>query len=266
MEAVAGRDLGQFRRWYSQAGTPELTVRDDWDEDSGTIRSRVTAHAAHAGAGAQEPLVIPLAMGLLGDAGNLRLTLEGRGSRSGDGGQHAYGAAGGCRGAELFVFTGLPERPVPSLLRDFSAPVRVDYPYTPENLQALASRDDNGFVRWDAMQQLMVMKLHELQQDDEPTTLDALLTDAVAAVLTQPDDPAVRAELLRLPSESYLTELASHGGGADVHAIHRSRESLARYAGAMRCAITGRRPLRACAWMKPMSPSPGRLVGAPLPT
>jgi aminopeptidase N len=226
MEAVAGRDLGQFKRWYSQAGTPELTVRDDWDADSGTYTLRVSQQTPPTpGQAHKEPLLIPLAMGLLGDAGNLRLTIEGQ-STDPETADNTHTVLLLDAAEQSYRFTGLPERPVPSLLRDFSAPVRIDYPYTPANLQALASRDDNGFVRWDAMQQLMVMKLHELQQDDEPTTLDALLTDAVAAVLTQPDDPAVRAELLRLPSESYLTELASHGGGADVHAIHRSREAL----------------------------------------
>jgi aminopeptidase N len=81
-------------------------------------------------------------------------------------------------------------------------------------------------VRWDAVQQLMVMKLQELQCNAAATELDGLLIEATAAVLGQGGDPAIRADMLRLPSENYLVELASHAGGADVQAIHSGREHL----------------------------------------
>ena len=226
MEDASGIDLTQFRRWYSQAGTPELTVRDEWDEG----RGRYTLHVSQdtpptPGQDEKEPLVIPLAMGLLGDAGNLRLSLEGEVPDS-DTADNTHRVLLVDRAEQSFVFTGLPEKPVPSLLRGFSAPVRVDYPYRREDLLALASRDDDGFVRWDAMQQLMVAAINDLQTATAPPGLDPLLREAVAAVMAQPDDPAIAADMLRLPSESYLAELAGHAGGIDPVAIHRARETL----------------------------------------
>ncbi|MEE4278373.1 MAG: aminopeptidase N [Halieaceae bacterium] len=231
MEEASGVDLTQFRRWYSQAGTPELTVRDRWDEAAGVYHLDIRQHTPPTpGQEEKEPLVIPLAMGLLGEAGNLRVSLEGDAAdfTSEDNTQRVLIVD---RESQSFSFRGLPEKPVPSLLRGFSAPVRVDYPYSREDLLALASRDDDGFVRWDAMQQLMVTALQELQElprEVSTQDLDPMLAAAVAAIVADPGDPAIAADMLRLPSESYLAELAAHGGGVDPLAIHRARETLRR--------------------------------------
>jgi aminopeptidase N len=229
MADASGRDLSQFERWYTQAGTPRLTVRDDYDAATGRYRLTVRqATPATPGQTVKAPLVIPLAMGLLGEAGNLRLQLEGEtlaGAGAGESADNTHRVLIIDREEQEFVFVGLPERPVPSLLRGFSAPVRVDFPYARADLVALASRDDDGFVRWDAMQQLMVAVLGDLQAGAQ--SVDALLLDAVRAVLgAAAAEPAVSADMLRLPSEAYLVELASHAGGADVRAIHGAREAL----------------------------------------
>ncbi|MDP5070605.1 MAG: aminopeptidase N, partial [Congregibacter sp.] len=229
MEDASGQTLADFKRWYAQAGTPELTIRDSWDEEQGVYRLSVAQQTpATPGQSVKDPLVIPLAMGLLGEAGNLRLTLEGEVPNV-ESNDNTHRVLIVDEATQEFCFTQLPERPVPSLLRGFSAPVRIDYPYSPEQLLALVSRDDDEFVRWDAMQQLMVSALHHLQAETDHSpdpVLDPLLEEAVNAICVQPLDPAVQADMLRLPSETYLAELASHTGKADVHGIFRARERL----------------------------------------
>ncbi|EED33198.1 aminopeptidase N [gamma proteobacterium NOR5-3] len=226
MEEASGRDLTDFKRWYSQAGTPELTIRDSWDAEQGVYRLSVSQQTPPTpGQPEKEPLVVPLAMGLLGEAGNLRVSLEGE-MPDGETADNTHRILMVDQPHQEFRFTGLPERPTPSLLRGFSAPVRVDYPYTAEQLLALVSRDDDEFVRWDAMQQLMVSALQTLQAEPRRSSLDPLLEEAVNAICSQTLDPAVQADMLRLPSETYLAGLASHHGKADVHGIFRAREAL----------------------------------------
>ncbi|WP_439107532.1 aminopeptidase N [Congregibacter sp.] len=228
MEDASGADLSDFKRWYSQAGTPELKIRDSWDEDQSVYTLSIAQQTPPTpGQAKKAPLVIPLAMGLLGEAGNLRLTLE-KESPDVESEDNTHRTLIVDKPSQEFRFTELPERPTPSLLRGFSAPVRVDYPYTREQLLNLVSRDDDEFVRWDAMQQLMVSALHDLQNDIAISALDPILESAVTAICSQSMDPAVQADMLRLPSETTLTELASHNGKADVHGIFRARESLRR--------------------------------------
>jgi aminopeptidase N len=232
MEDASGLELTAFQRWYGQAGTPELTVRDDWDAASGSYTLTVSQHTPPTpGQAHKAPLVIPLAIGLLGEAGNLRLQLAGE-TPDGGSSDNTHRILVVDREEQSFRFTGLPERPVPALLRGFSAPVRLAYPYTREQLLALMTGDGDGFVRWDAGQQLMVSALREVEaalaRGDEPT-LDPALRSAVASLLAeQAPDPAVAAQMLTLPGESYLVELAAHAGGADIDGIHGAREWLRR--------------------------------------
>ena len=235
MGDAAGTDLERFRRWYSQAGTPELTVRDAWDEATGRYQLTVRQHTPPTpGQSDKAPLVIPLALGLLGDAGNLRLRLAGEaGEAESENNTHRVLVVD--REEQTFTFTDLPERPVPALLRGFSAPVRLDYPYTRQQLGRLMTGDSDGFVRWDAGQQLMVAALAAVQAaqgaGDEPA-LDPLLRAAFEALLEDPAaDPALTALMLTLPGENYLVERAAHAGGADVDAIHGAREWLRRALG-----------------------------------
>ena len=236
MEAASGRDLTDFKRWYSQAGTPQLTIGDAWDAAAGTYTLTLAQHTPPTpGQDKKQPLVIPLAVGLLGDGGPLPIALDGEAPdfEAADNRQRVLLVD---KAAQSFRFTGLAQRPTPALLRGFSAPVRVHYPYTRAQLRALASRDDDGFVRWDAMQQLMVGALADLPNDetrgdeargDEARGEgDAHLRGAVAAIVERPADPAIAADMLRIPSPAYLAELASHSGGVDPHAIHAGREAL----------------------------------------
>ncbi|MHA7816824.1 MAG: aminopeptidase N [Pseudohaliea sp.] len=230
MADATGTDLTAFKRWYAQAGTPELTVTDHWDEAAGAYTLTVRQQTPPTpGQPEKAPLVIPLALGLLGDAGNLRLSLAGEAADA-EQADNTHRVLVLEEGEQSFTFTGLPERPVPALLRGFSAPVRLDYPYTREQLRALMTRDGDGFVRWDAGQQLMVAALDDVQAAlaaGGAPTLDPLLAEACAALLDPAaPDPAVAAAMLALPTESTLVELAAHAGGADIDAIHAAREWL----------------------------------------
>jgi aminopeptidase N len=229
MQDASGVDLSQFRRWYSQAGTPALHVEGDYDAASRRFTLSVRQSCPPTPwQPDKEPLVIPLAMGLLGEAGNLRLQLEDAApdSETADNTQAVLVIDGA---EQHFIFTDVSERPVPSLLRGFSAPVRLDYAYGREELCALMMRDDDGFVRWDAAQQLMVAALGDLQAQHASgatLTLDPLLVEALASLLRDESlEPALVAAMLTLPGENYLAELASHAGGADVQAIHSAREA-----------------------------------------
>jgi len=230
MEEVGDVDLGQFRNWYSQAGTPQLVVRDAYDPDSLQYRLYVEQSCpATPGQADKQPFVIPLAMGLLGEAGNLPLKLAGA-DPDPDTADNTHCVLTVDRPSQTFVFEGVGERPVPSLLRGFSAPVRLDYEYSKEDLFALMSRDDDGFVRWDSAQALATQVIHEVEQQLQaaiPIEIDPLLGVACTGLLADESlDPAMVADMLALPSENYLAELASQAGGANVDTIHGARRAV----------------------------------------
>ena len=131
---------------------------------------------------------------------------------------------------QSFVFEGVAERPVPSLLRGFSAPVRLDYQFSKGDLHALMSRDDDGFVRWDSAQALatrIILEVQDQLQAGAPVAVDGLFTQACSELLADESlDPAMVAAMLALPGEDYLAELASHAGGADVDTLHAAREAV----------------------------------------
>ena len=222
MEEASGRDLTQFRLWYSQAGTPVLRVSDHWDEEAGEYTLTIEQSCGPSpGQPQKQPFVIPLAVGLLGDAGDLRLRLKAEeiDPEQADNTQRILELRQGRR---RFTFIDLPERPVPSLLRGFSAPVRLEYPYSREQLAFLMARDSDGFCRWDAGQQLAVAVIREAA--DAGCAVDALLLNALCDTLEDATlDPAMVAEMWRLPTENTLAELADP---VDVDAIHRGRERV----------------------------------------
>ncbi len=230
MEDASGVDLAQFRNWYFQAGTPLLTLRDEYDAAS----ERYTLHVAQScpptpGQPVKQPFVIPLAMGLLGEAGNLplRLATGGPGPDTADNTHHVLLVD---QPQQSFVFEQVRERPVPSLLRGFSAPVRLDYSFSKADLCALMSRDDDGFVRWDSAQALATRVIHEVEaqiQASANLVVDPLLVEACRSLLVDESlDPAMVAAMLTLPGENYLAELASHTGGANVDTIHNARQAI----------------------------------------
>jgi aminopeptidase N len=128
-------------------------------------------------------------------------------------------------GEQTFTFVDIPARPLPSLLRGFSAPVKLSFPYDRDQLMFLMQHDSDGFNRWDAGQQLSVQVLQELigqYQQGQALQMDQRLVTALATVLGDHSlDQAMVAEMLSMPGEAYLTEISEV---ADVDAIHAARE------------------------------------------
>jgi aminopeptidase N len=227
MEVAGGIDLTQFKRWYSQAGTPQIDCEDAFDAVTGTYRLEVRQHTPTTpGQPDKRPLHIPFALGLLDPEGHdLPLQLVGE----------AAAPPEGTRMLELrqpvetFVFVGCKQPPVPSLLRGFSAPVQVRYPYKDEQLSFLMAHDSDGFNRWDASQTLAQRLLLRMVADAELPVPQSFLEAFRHALQDVAADPALIAEVLRLPAEAYLGDQMPV---VDVDGIHRAREALGACIGA----------------------------------
>ncbi|HXQ49782.1 MAG TPA: aminopeptidase N [Stellaceae bacterium] len=215
-------DLARFRRWYHQAGTPEITIEDRYD--AGARRYELTLRQETPptpGQAVKEPLVIPLAMGLLApDGGDMALSLEGEAK-----------AGGATRvlllkeAQETFRFVDVAAPPVPSLLRGFSAPVRLKG-LTLERLRFLALHDSDPFNRWEASQQVatrILLAMVDAYRAGKVPPVDPELVAVPRASLEDAErDPAFVAEMMTLPSESYLADQLEM---VDVDAIHAAREA-----------------------------------------
>jgi len=220
MEDASGRDLAQFRRWYGQAGTPELEVSDAYDAEQRAYTLTIRQSCPPTpGQPDKQPLHIPFVVGLLGMRGeDLPLRLAGE------------AAPGGTSRVlelrepeEVFRFVDVPVRPVPSLLRGFSAPVKVRYDYDDESLMFLMARDSDGFNRWDAAQ-LLAQRVILRRVADHGLPLPAGFVRAFCQALTDARaDRALLAEVLTLPGESYLSDQMAQ---VDVDGIHRAREAV----------------------------------------
>ncbi|RFF28536.1 MULTISPECIES: aminopeptidase N [unclassified Wenzhouxiangella] len=213
-------DLEQFERWYRQVGTPRVEANTRFDEDSGELALTLAQSLPeHPDNRAIDALMIPVKVGFL-DADNrpLPVTLAGETEP----GPETRLLVLTEKETE-FRFTGLPADALPSLLRDFSAPVKLDYDWSSRDLARLAGFDSDPFSRWRAMRVLSERVLGdwiEGRQDHD----SELLIEAWAAVLEHSDsDPALAAELLSLPSEG---ELAQDRDPVDVEAIHSARNEL----------------------------------------
>ena len=213
-------DLAQFKRWYAQAGTPELQVSDAYDAALGqytlTVRQVCPPTPEQPD---KQPFHIPLALGLLGaDGRDLPLQLAG---------ETTPGAT--TRVLELrdpehiFRFVGVPTRPVPSLLRGFSAPVKLSMDEQDDDLRFRLAHDSDDFNRWDASQTLAVrtvLALIEDRRQGRDWILPASFSAAFERLLSSGADPALTAQVLALPGENYLAEQVAV---VDVEAIHAAR-------------------------------------------
>ena len=237
MEDASGLDLSLFRRWYAQAGTPTLSVREQ--RRDGTLQLVVRQSCDPTpGQPTKQPLPVPLALGLV------------------SGGQDALGAQGAANGFDvgweataivedssadgtvvirldepetIISFRNSPPDGEVSLLRGFSAPVKVDYPRRPGALRRLALHDTDLFARWDAAQTLLanaVLAMVSGTEDatDEALSMVRLLTEAARVAPDDGQSKALIAASLALPNESWLLELAP---GTDILAIVSARDALA---------------------------------------
>ncbi len=227
MADASGTDLSAFRAWYAQAGTPEVSVEDSYDPDA----RRYTLHLAQStpptpGQPAKAPLQIPIVMALLGEDGAMLAPRAG-----GDGIAAIPGGAGEMllelrHAAQDFVFDDVSGRPVPSLLRGFSAPVQLRG-LSPASLRFLATHDTDPFVRWDSGQQYatdVLLRLVDGLRRGEAPAPDRGMVDAARVTLARADaDPAFAAEALALPG---LGVVADRMAVADHEGVHLARQLM----------------------------------------
>lgn len=212
MEDASGVDLKQFRIWYSQCGTPILQVTDEYDQQNKTYKLTIKQHTPETpDQPDKQPLHIPVKMGLLDAQGNevhhALLQLK--------------------QAEETFTFNHIPSAPVPSLIRGFSAPVKIQYNYTDAMLELLFKHDTDLFNRWEAGQKYainLILRLITQYQHNEPLHIEDKFIPAFQHVMhTAQEDALMLAELLIIPSERYLAEQMSV---IDVDAVHAAREYL----------------------------------------
>ena len=223
MEDASGKDLAQFRRWYAQAGTPELTVQRTYDAAAGTLTLDVAQMTPPtAGQPDKQPLHIPLRVGLLGqDGASLPVVLQGENEPA-----PTDRVLELTKAQQRFVFQNLSEQPIPSLLRDFSAPVRLHLDLSDDELAILLGRDEDAFNRWEAGQRLALRLLLRGVDAGGQTEASPALLDAFRQVLTRAeDDPAFAARAVLLPSFTYVGQQRAR---IDVDGILGALRSLQR--------------------------------------
>ncbi|WP_375058452.1 aminopeptidase N [Zobellella sp. DQSA1] len=221
MSEASGRDLTRFKRWYSQSGTPVLTVTDDYDATRERYTLTVRQHTPST-LDQQEklPLHIPLSLALYTAQGE-PLTLMAEGCSVGP-------VLDVMEAEQQFVFDQVPSRPTPALLQGFSAPVKLNYGYTDEQLALLARCCLDEFVRWDAVQMLInktvLANLARTTQCPDTPTLPRALVEVFRSILEDAAlDRALKAEMLTLPDLGSLLELFEQ---VDIDRLARVHDSL----------------------------------------
>jgi aminopeptidase N len=222
MADATGADLAQFKRWYEQAGTPRLEAAADYDRNARTLTLTVKQSCPPTpGQPVKPPFHIPLEVGLVSRSGlDVPLQLEGEAAASGTSRVLSLRAA-----EERFVFVNVTDAPVPSLLRDFSAPVYLRFDYADADLAHLMAHDSDAFNRWEAGQRLatnLMLQAIDAKRLDVPEAFVA----AFGRVLRDgAQDPAFAAEALALPAETVIAEQMAV---VDPDAIHATRRNLRR--------------------------------------
>lgn len=212
MEDVSGQDLAQFKLWYSQAGTPEVTATNHYDADKKTFTLTLSQHIPDTpNQTNKKPHHIPVAFGLLdGNGRNLIgtqiLPLKDK--------------------QENFIFEQIETRPVPSILRNFSAPVRLTTDLSEDDLRFLMIKDTDGFNRWEAAQTLtmrMINRMLDSIESGHDIVTDRGHLDTVNALLDQAladkDDKALIARMLSLPDHNIIGQERSVIYPNNIHAV-----------------------------------------------
>lgn len=223
MEAANNVDLTQFRLWYSQAGTPVVQASQHYDQESKVLKLTLKQNAPPTpGQQTKAPLHIPVTTGLLyPDGSKAPCRLQGTKKTNNEVILEL------TKAEQTFTFEDLPERPVISLFRGFSAPVKLSMKRSPEELAFLLSHDSDTFNRWESGQQLALQIISGLiadYQQGRDMSVNSIIVDAYRKIMEQDwEDLSYVALLLSLPSEMYLTEQMRI---VDVGAIHHARECV----------------------------------------
>ncbi|MTD40507.1 aminopeptidase N [Erwinia sp. CPCC 100877] len=219
MEDASGIDLSLFRRWYSQSGTPVVTVHDDYNPETEEYRLTIKQHTP-PGAEQQDkqPLHIPFDIELYDGEGKV-IPLQYNG-------HPVHHVLNVTQAEQTFVFDRVYFQPVPSLLREFSAPVKLEYKWSDSQLTFLMRHARNDFSRWDAAQSLLanVIRLNVARhQQGQPLSVPQHIADAFRAVLLDEKiDPALAAEIMTLPSQNEMAELFTTIDPGAIAAVHES--------------------------------------------
>lgn len=220
-------DLTQFKRWYSQAGTPQLNIATEYDSTGQRYTLTINQHCeATPGQRHKEAFHIPVALGLLDKKGNIiQMQLDGEAASN----VSETRILSVKESKQQFVFINVPSEPVLSFLRGFSAPVKVNLPRTNKELTFLMANDSDSFCQWDAGQQLLInvlLQLAEKTSKGSALSLPTELVEQFGKLLKRGlSSPALAAKMLELPSENYL---AGQKKPADVDAIHIARSYMKR--------------------------------------
>lgn len=214
MEDASGVNLTQFRLWYGQSGTPTLRVTEAYDNEKKQYQLTVVQHTAPSAEQAEKSaLHIPLDIELYDAQGGI-IALQCNG-------KEVNNVLNVTEFEQTFTFDNVSEKPTISLLREFSAPVNLEFDYSDDDLAFLMVHSTNEFSRWNAGQILLAKHIQQnvanLQQD-KPFALPENVVDAFrGALLDKNLDPAFIAEMLSLPNEN---EVAGWYSEIDVDAIH----------------------------------------------
>ena len=223
MADANGADLAAFKPWYSQAGTPKLDVTTEYDAAAKTFTMTCTQSTPTTpGQSDKKPVLMPIAVGLLAsDGSDMELTLEGEAGTAGE----TTKVLRLSEVSQTFVFTNVAEKPVPSILRNFSAPVRLSTDLTQEDLIFLMANDSDQFNRWEAGQTLtraLLLDLVEKAGMGEELVMDQAIVDAMRNIVNlakeEGADKAFIARAMALPSEGELSEMVVPANPDVIHA------------------------------------------------
>ena len=229
-QSELARVLPQFKHWYAQAGTPRLLAQGEYDAQAQTYSLTLAQScAATPGQAEKQPFVIPVNMGLLDAQGQaLPLQLQGEAQSAGLNRTLVMTQA-----SETFVFVNVPSSPVPSLLREFSAPVLLEAHLSDADQLLLLAHDSDAFNRWEAGQRLALNRALAFIRSGADAAhnpvLDEAFIQAMREVLRHPElDAAFKELALTLPSESYIAEQLDEVDPQQVHAVREAmRQQMA---------------------------------------
>ena len=227
MQDASKVDLSQFRRWYSQSGTPKLQVQDSYDFDKQQYSLTIQQTNPKRGEQTpQAPLHIPVRLALLDDAGRAISIINPDNTA-----QHVCASDNPeecvlsvTQDQQTFVFDAVPTEPVPSLLRNFSAPVIMDYDYSDDELAFLLAHDSDSFNRWEAGQRLGTRIIEQRLTDPQSVIPESFIKAFEPIFADKQLDAGFKSLVLDLPS---IETLANNQSRVDVHAIHRARSAVA---------------------------------------